>query len=137
MRPRGDVFHAYRVLASVSLHRPSSFQHNCGGEALGDFLLATRLRQRFEVSARDDDTLETAIRDLLAQRAADSSICPSDVARAVAPDDWRPLMEPVREAARRMMRAGEVRITQGGETVADPETVKGPIRIVRNNRSAT
>ena len=45
-------------------------------------------------------------------------------------------MEPVREAARRMMRAGEVRITQGGETVADPETVKGPIRIVRNNRSA-
>ncbi|KAA0023885.1 DUF3253 domain-containing protein [Antrihabitans cavernicola] len=80
-----------------------------------------------------DRELESAIRNLLASRAADSSICPSDVARAIAPKDWRPLMEPVRAAARRLMSAGEVRITQGGKTVGDPSTVKGPIRIVRSD----
>lgn len=53
---------------------------------------------------------------------------PSDVARAAAPDNWRPLMEPVREAARHMVAHGEVQITQGGEVV-DPESVRGPIRI--------
>ena len=68
------------------------------------------------------------IRELLNARSAESSICPSDVARAAAPDNWRPLMEPVREAARHMVADGEVQITQGGEVV-DPESVRGPIRI--------
>ncbi|KQU02668.1 hypothetical protein ASG56_17310 [Rhodococcus sp. Leaf7] len=75
-----------------------------------------------------DDGLEDAIRRALDGRARDSSICPSDVARAVAPDDWRPLMEPVRRAARRLVAAGEVQITQKG-SVVDPSTAKGPIRI--------
>ena len=77
----------------------------------------------------DSAALTAKIRDLLSARAQTSSICPSDVARAVAPDDWRPLMEPVRAAARAMMADGEVQITQGGEVVADPNDVKGPIRI--------
>ncbi|EEN86978.1 MULTISPECIES: DUF3253 domain-containing protein [Rhodococcus erythropolis group] len=72
--------------------------------------------------------LTAKIRELLSARSAESSICPSDVARAAAPDDWRPLMEPVREAARHMVADGEVQITQGGEVV-DPESVRGPIRI--------
>lgn len=74
--------------------------------------------------------LEGEIGRLLDSRARDSSICPSDVARAVAPDDWRPLMEPVRRAARRLVARGEVEITQGG-SVVDPSTAKGPIRIRR------
>ncbi|MGU3434131.1 DUF3253 domain-containing protein [Actinomycetes bacterium M1A6_2h] len=77
-----------------------------------------------------DHELEEQIRGLLASRAATSSICPSDVARAVSPDDWRPLMEPVRKAARRMVDAGEVEITQKG-SVVDPSTARGPIRIRR------
>ncbi|MBM7415103.1 hypothetical protein JOE30_003362 [Rhodococcus sp. PvP016] len=81
-------------------------------------------------SAGADDGLEDAIRRLLDSRARESSICPSDVARAVAPDDWRPLMEPVRRAARRLVAAGEAQITQGGNVV-DPSTAKGPIRIRR------
>ncbi len=66
---------------------------------------------------------------MLAQRAGNATICPSDVARAAA-EDWRPLMEPVRRAARRLVAAGEVEITQGGQVV-DPSTAKGPIRIRR------
>ena len=72
--------------------------------------------------------LEAKILELLAARAPTSTICPSDAARAVGGDDWRPLMEPAREAARRLVDAGQVQITQGG-SVVDPATAKGPIRI--------
>ena len=77
-----------------------------------------------------DLELERSIRSLLAARAATSSICPSDVARAVSPDGWRELMEPARRAARRLVAAGEVEVTQRG-SVVDPSTAKGPIRIRR------
>lgn len=76
------------------------------------------------------DPLERTILDLLDQRAADASICPSDAARAVAPDDWRPLMQPVRDAAARLAAAGSVEVTQGGEVV-DVTTARGPVRIRR------
>ena len=75
----------------------------------------------------------SAITDLLGQRAASSSICPSDAARAVGGQDeeaWRALMEPARRAARRMVARGEVEVTQGGRVV-DPSTAKGAIRIRR------
>ena len=86
--------------------------------------------RRHGVSAVDLQ-LEATIRDLLGKRAATSTICPSDAARAVSPDDWRSLMEPARRAARRLVAAGEVDITQGGRVV-DPSTAKGPIRIRRH-----
>ena len=76
----------------------------------------------------EEKELAAKIRELLNARSAESSICPSDVARAAAPDNWRPLMESVREAARHMVADGEVQITQGDEVV-DPESVRGPIRI--------
>lgn len=76
-----------------------------------------------------DRALEREILALLETRAATATICPSDVARASA-EDWRPLMEPVRRAARRLVDAGEVEILQHGHVV-DPSTAKGPIRIRR------
>lgn len=87
--------------------------------------------RKHKVSAADRE-LEQRIRSMLATRAATSTICPSDVARAITPneDEWRALMEPVRRAARRLVASGEVEITQGG-TVVDPSTAKGPIRIRR------
>lgn len=74
------------------------------------------------------DHLEQRILDLLATRDPASTICPSDVARDVAPDDWRPLMQPVRDAAARLVEAGRVQVTQGGEVV-DVRTARGPVRI--------
>lgn len=76
-----------------------------------------------------DRALEREILALLAARSATATICPSDVARAAA-EDWRPLMEPVRRAARRLVAAGEVEILQRG-LVVDPSTARGPIRIRR------
>jgi hypothetical protein len=75
--------------------------------------------------------LETAITDLLDRRATGATICPSEAARAVGGEDWRPLMEDARAAARRLVAAGRVEITQGGRVV-DPSTAKGPIRIRRS-----
>lgn len=77
-----------------------------------------------------DEALEEAIVDLLDARAAGKTICPSEAARRVGGDDWRELMEPSRRAARRLVAAGIVEITQQGRTV-DPSTARGPIRIRR------
>ncbi|MHA7274331.1 DUF3253 domain-containing protein [Arthrobacter sp. TMT4-20] len=80
-----------------------------------------------------DDTgrlLEDAIRRLLDERAPEATICPSEAARAVSDGRWRDLMEASRDAAKRLVAAGEVEITQGG-AVIDPSTIKGPIRIRR------
>jgi hypothetical protein len=78
-----------------------------------------------------DARLERAIVELLDQRAAGATICPSEAARQVSPEGWRDLMEPARNAARRLMAAGRVQITQGGRAVADASRVKGPIRVRR------
>lgn len=80
-----------------------------------------------------DRELETAIRQLLANRAPTATICPSEAARLVDAEGWRELMEPARRAARRLVDHNEVEITQGGKVV-DPSHAKGPIR-VRRKRS--
>lgn len=54
-----------------------------------------------ETRARD------AILDLLAERGPDKTICPSEAARALAGDeDFRPYMDPVRQAAARLADVG-------------------------------
>ena len=81
-----------------------------------------------------DHALERHILELLAARDAGKTICVSEAARAAygvcPPDDdgWRDLMEPARQAARRLVDAGEVVITLGG-MVVDPDTARGPIRV--------
>lgn len=89
-----------------------------------------------------DRALERSILDLLDARGRTTTICPSDAARAVAASEtsgtsgtagdeaWRELMEPARRAARRLVAAGEVEITQGGRVV-DPSHARGAIRIRR------
>ncbi|MBM4381205.1 MAG: DUF2256 and DUF3253 domain-containing protein [Deltaproteobacteria bacterium] len=72
--------------------------------------------------------LEAAILSLLSTRARGATACPSEVARAEGGERWRELMEPVREATRRLVAAGRVDILQGGRVV-DPSSAKGPIRL--------
>ena len=83
--------------------------------------------RRKKVTATDA-ALEQAILELLDARAANATICPSEAARAVDSEGWRELMEPARQAARRLVARDMVEITQGGRVV-DPSTAKGPIRI--------
>jgi hypothetical protein len=76
-----------------------------------------------------DRRLEAAILDLLDSRSRNATICPSEAARAVT-DEWRPLMERTRSAARRLQVAGQVDVLQGARVV-DPSTATGPIRLRR------
>lgn len=68
------------------------------------------------------------IRGLAAERGVGKTLCPSEVARAVSPDAWRPLLGRVRQEAVRLAQAGEISIYRKGRPV-DPETFKGVYRI--------
>jgi len=73
------------------------------------------------------DEARQAIISLLKERPEDSSICPSEAAQEMS-DDWRDLMDDVREAASELEDKGAVKITQGGEEV-DISEANGPVRI--------
>jgi hypothetical protein len=78
-----------------------------------------------------DAALEAAILELLARRPRSATICPSEAARAVHGEDeerWRPAMEAVRSAARRLVADGRLEIVAGGR-VLEPDEVRGPIRL--------
>ncbi len=72
--------------------------------------------------------VEAAILELLGQRQAGATICPSEVARQMWPEAWQERMEETRQAARRLVAAHQLEITQAGKAV-DPSTAKGPIRL--------
>ena len=73
-----------------------------------------------------------AIEAAILQRTAttDKSICPSEVARALEPENWRPLMGAVRQAAARLSTAGSIEILRKGKPIA-PEAMHGVIRLRR------
>ena len=75
-----------------------------------------------------DKSIAATILEMAQQRGHEKSLCPSEVARYLSPDDWRPLMALVRAVAFELASQSLVRITQKG-VVVDPGTVKGPIRI--------
>lgn len=78
-----------------------------------------------------DQQIRDAITDLLQARQPPSTICPSEAARALALDAWRPLMPRVRAVAVGMAKAGVLQISQGGRSVDPDEPLRGPIRLGR------
>lgn len=81
----------------------------------------------------NEATITAEILRQTAERGPAKSICPSEVARALAGGDdgpWRPLMTPVREAAMALLKAGEIEILRKGKPVP-PEQVRGVIRLRR------
>ena len=76
----------------------------------------------------EQSTIIQTILSMATERGADKTICPSEVARELFPDNWRKHMEEVRQAAIDLQQQGKVTITQKGEPV-DVNNIKGPIRI--------
>ena len=76
-------------------------------------------------------TIPQTILSIATERGPEKSTCPSEVARALFPNDWRKHMQEVRDAAIDLQKQGKVAITQKGEPV-DVENIKGPIRIKIN-----
>ena len=73
------------------------------------------------------DTIRAEIEARVAARGPGRTICPSEVARALAAD-WRPLMPAVRAEAARLAAEGRIAATQTGRRV-DPATARGPVRL--------
>lgn len=74
-----------------------------------------------------ESDIEATILLLAGERGANSSICPSEAARALA-TDWRPLLGPVRRSAARLSRDGRIDILRKGRPI-DPGDIKGVIRL--------
>ena len=84
------------------------------------------------------DPIAQQIFDLLAERGAGKSICPSEAARALqktygkasAPADaWRRYLAPVRQQALHLARRGDLLILRKGKPVDPQKPVKGVIRL--------
>jgi hypothetical protein len=79
----------------------------------------------------DDTAIAAAILRQTAERGAGKSICPTEVARALAPgpeEAWRPLLGRVRATAIRLATEGRIDILRKGKPVP-PAGVKGVIRL--------
>jgi hypothetical protein len=77
------------------------------------------------------EEIEAAILAALGERGPGRTVGPTDVARALAgdhPDEWGPLMPPIRRAAVRLMKAGRIVILRKGRPV-DPDDFKGVYRL--------
>ena len=84
-----------------------------------------------EYSSHKPEAIETTLMALAVQRGQGKTVCPSEVARALAgdhPDAWGPLMQPIRRVAVGLMKAGRVVILRKGRPV-DPDNFKGIYRI--------
>lgn len=75
--------------------------------------------------------IERLIVSLLALRKETSSICPSEIARAIDADAWRALMAPIRAVAIRLALAGIIEISQHGVVVVPNGHWRGPVRLSR------
>lgn len=65
--------------------------------------------------------------ELAESRGPTKSICPSEVARALAPE-WRALLPAVRRTALRLAAAGRIDVLRKGKPVG-AEAVRGVIRL--------
>jgi Protein of unknown function (DUF3253) len=79
------------------------------------------------VVASENEAAATIIR-LLESRDPGKTICPSDAARDLDSENFRELMPTVRSAARDLVAAGRIDVTQGGQVV-DLDSARGAIRL--------
>ena len=77
-----------------------------------------------------DLELEDTLLALVASHPDPGSVDPAEASKAVGGADWEELVEPARNAARRLVAAGRAEIIQGGRVI-DPDHAKGPIRVRR------
>ncbi|MCA3369251.1 MAG: DUF3253 domain-containing protein [Roseomonas sp.] len=65
---------------------------------------------------------------IAAERGPEKSMCPTDVARAVSAENWRPLLGAVRKVAADLARDGKIEILRKGKPIS-PDEIKGVIRL--------
>lgn len=66
--------------------------------------------------------------NLITERGSTKSVCPSEVARRLAPHNWRSEMNSVHQTVKQLRAIGELVISQKGEVITSDDIV-GPYRI--------
>lgn len=82
-------------------------------------------------SRTDAAAIEAVLLRLVAERGPDKTVDPTEVARELGgrhPDQWGPLMQPVRRAAVTLAEQGRLVILRKGKP-ADPRDFKGVYRL--------
>ncbi len=74
------------------------------------------------------EAITTVMLQIAAERGPEKSLCPTDVARAVSAEDWRPLLGAVRKVAADLARQGKIEILRKGKPI-NPDEMRGVIRL--------
>ncbi|MEY4859506.1 MAG: hypothetical protein RLZZ235_1673 [Pseudomonadota bacterium] len=74
------------------------------------------------------EAITAALLHLAAERGPEKSLCPTDVARAVSAENWRPLLGAVRKVAADLARQGKIEILRKGKPI-NPDEMRGVIRL--------
>ena len=74
------------------------------------------------------EAITDALLRIAAERGPEKSLCPTDVARAVSAEDWRPLLGAVRKVAADLARQGKIEILRKGKPI-NPDDMRGVIRL--------
>lgn len=74
------------------------------------------------------DAIAAEILRATGARGRGKTVCPSEVARALAPEAWRPLLGSVRRVAAELALEGKVAITRKGKEIP-PAEMHGVVRL--------
>jgi len=74
------------------------------------------------------EAITDAMLRIAAERGTEKSMCPTDVARAVSAENWRPLLGAVRKVAADLARQGKIEILRKGKPI-NPDDMRGVIRL--------
>ena len=74
------------------------------------------------------EAITDAMLRIAAERGPEKSMCPTDVARAVSAENWRPLLGAVRKVAADLARQGKIEILRKGKPIK-PDDMRGVIRL--------
>lgn len=74
------------------------------------------------------EAITDAMLRIAAERGLEKSLCPTDVARAVSAENWRPLLGAVRKVAADLARQGKIEILRKGKPI-NPDDLRGVIRL--------
>jgi len=77
---------------------------------------------------RQKASLDELIVELVSERGAEKTVCPSEVARAKRDENWQQLMGEIRVRAVKLADAGQIVIYRKGKPV-DPHDFKGVYRL--------
>jgi hypothetical protein len=78
--------------------------------------------------AMNIEAITAALLHLATERGPEKSLCPTDVARAVSAENWRPLLGAVRKVAADLARQGKIEILRKGKPI-NPDEMRGVIRL--------